>query len=368
MTKSDGDKVITELTKWSNLKPHLLLAWMNCAQGQFDKSNSFNAQLPPIVLEIIKTRVAQNRFDSAGIQAVNILHNCVTRGHKLETPKTIEEAIPILLLQLEMNEETYNGTAIRRCLEMINGQNQALIMLHRSQVDSLHSYIWPVLDKKRMVMRLKALKSKSNITSELITCCDLVAKFKTETDEEKLVMKGFIEDIFTVLMSSTDLLMQLQVAQRLLMGNIKLANKFVRIILAFPVGRKMNNEETIALIELLNTLIKSESPSLIPLSGAFALTIKTVLVQILSESEFDQVSKSLTALKRLVEFIQIRQIFISLGNCLPELIKTHTKFPNEGLTESIMMILLDHLSERHIECFRSILGKREANLIITEFI
>ena len=346
------------MTQWSNLKPHLLLAWMNCAQGQFDKSNSFNTQLPPIAIEIIKSRVSQNRFDSAGIQAVNILHNCVSRGHKLETPEIIEEALPILVLQLEMNDEKYNGTAIRRCLEMINGQNQALIMLHKSQVNSLHSYIWPVLDEKRMIMRLKALKSKTNITSEIITCCDLVAKFKTDTDEEKLVMKGFIEDIFSVLMSSTDLLMQIQVAQRLLMGNIKLANKFVRIILAFPVGQKINNDETIALIELLNTLIKSESHSLVPLSGAFALTIKTVLIQILSEHEFGQVSKFLTALKRLVEFIQIRQLFISMGNCLPELIKIHTKFPNDGLTESIMMILLDHLSERHIECFRSILGKR----------
>ena len=87
----------------------------------------------------------------------------------------------------------------------------------------------------------------NQISAELITCCDLVAKFKVDTPEEKLIVKGFVEDIFNVLIKIDDLSMQLAVSERLLSGNvksknagnIKLSNKFVRIILGFCVGKEV---------------------------------------------------------------------------------------------------------------------------------
>ena len=68
-----------------------------------------------------------------------------------------------------------------------------------------------------------------------------------DTPEEKLIVKGFIEDIFNVLIKIDDLSMQLAVSERLLSGNvkaknagnIKLSNKFVRIILGFCVGKEV---------------------------------------------------------------------------------------------------------------------------------
>merc|ERR1712106_1103922 len=152
------------------------------------------------------------------------------------------------------------------------------------------------LDQKRMLSRLRALRNRSDIQDELITCCDLVAKFKADTDEEKLIMKGFIEDIFSVLMSSDDLLTQLNVAQHALLGNIRLANKFVRIALGFCVGREMDKNHVLALIQLLNNLIKSDSHTLVPLSGA----------------NFAEAKEQLVALRRLLEFAhsnKLRQLF-----------------------------------------------------------
>ena len=122
----------------------------------------------------------------------------------------------------------------------------------------------------------------------------------------------------------------------------------------------MEKSQVTKLLEVLNMLVKSENKTLPILSPAFVLTIKCILKHILLQSDYSEVQEHLSMLRRLLEFVQsqkVRQIFISLGNCLFEMIKVHTKFPNEGTTESIFMILLEELSERHIECFKSILGE-----------
>ena len=122
----------------------------------------------------------------------------------------------------------------------------------------------------------------------------------------------------------------------------------------------MEKDQVTKLLEVLNMLVKSDNKTLPILSPAFVLTIKCILKYILNQTIFSEVQEHLSMLRRLLEFVQsqkLRQIFISLGNCLFEMVKVHTKFPNEGITESIFMILLEELSERHIECFKSILGR-----------
>ena len=72
--------------------------------------------------------------------------------------------------------------------------------------------------------------SKGDVSDELCTCVDKLSTLPVEKDEEKLMMKGFIEDVFRAL-EKCELEIQLKVSSRLLGGNIKLANKFVRTIL-----------------------------------------------------------------------------------------------------------------------------------------
>merc|ERR1712147_21630 len=130
----------------------------------------------------------------------------------------------------------------------------------------------------------------------------------------------------------------------------------------FAVGVEMGKVHVLALIQLLNNLIKSNSHTMSPLSGAFALSVKCILNQILSCSDFGEVQEQLIGLKRLLDYAhgqKQRQLFIALGNCLPQLLQVHTAWPVDGITEGIMMSVLDQLSERHIECFRSILAEHQ---------
>ena len=95
--------------------------------------------------------------------------------------------------------------------------------------------------------------------------------------------------------------------------------------------------------------MKSGGSVLVTLSGAVALSVKCLLVFILSETSFGRVKPILSALRRFLDFVQaqstLRQVFIALGNCLDILLKVHVKFPEEGITEGIMVNMLGQLSE-----------------------
>ena len=144
------------------MQPHILLAWMNCAHDVIEKvGEEKTGELGKISLSIVEQKIDAAHFDSIGVQAINILHRCVSNGYNLgpEQKSLLDKAIKILVTQFEMDDtQKYYGTAVRRCLEVIGGQNQALLLLHKTQVKTLHSFIWPILDQKRMVMRLKALR------------------------------------------------------------------------------------------------------------------------------------------------------------------------------------------------------------------
>ena len=188
MAKEGGpEKVVSELSKWESMQPHILLAWMNCAHDIIEKVDLEKlGQLGEISLAIISQKIDATHFDSIGVQAINILHRCVSNGYDLEQKSQLDKAIKILVTQFEMDDtQKYYGTAVRRCLEVIGGQNQALLLLHKTQVKTLHSFIWPMLDQKRMVMRLKVLRQGFSFSLSLLIQYklynNLIGKYSAES-------------------------------------------------------------------------------------------------------------------------------------------------------------------------------------------
>ena len=166
LAKEKGlNRAVKELSEWQTLQPHLTIGWMNSISQMLEtaEAETITQVLPKMTLKMMN-----ERSDAVSLQSINILHRCCIREgeakYSLSDTERAQVTQTIAKLNIELEIEQTNaalGVAIRRCLEIINGQSQAVKLLSTTQATNLHKFIWPVLDVKRMALRLRMLNRQT---------------------------------------------------------------------------------------------------------------------------------------------------------------------------------------------------------------